>query len=306
MRQIFVLGLAAIGLATCSAAETQDNPVTAVAHVNGGRIEYVVTGPEDGEPILLIHGAGLADAYLPIAAEPALADYRKIIMHRRGYAGSSPVEPADWSEFDPGDPDSNPQPHYPFSEQAADALALVRSLGHERVHVSGHSAGGAVALAMALAHPETVASLALLEPAIPPSEEDRLAWREAVRALVLSQLARIDAGEPLSGPDTLFAATVPGGLEQATADARAVADVEFPALLSDVFGEEEARRLAPPLLWAHGDSTAPMFLDGAARMKAWRPEIETSVIEGAGHVLLVTHPEEIARLMADFFARHPM
>ncbi len=45
-----------------------------------------------GEAVLLIHGALVADAFLPLMREAALADrYRLIRYRRRGYGGSDPV-----------------------------------------------------------------------------------------------------------------------------------------------------------------------------------------------------------------------
>ena len=50
-------------------------------------LEYDVRGT--GEPVLLIHGAILADAFVPLLTQPALADdYRLIAYHRRGFAGN--------------------------------------------------------------------------------------------------------------------------------------------------------------------------------------------------------------------------
>ena len=65
------------------------------ANVNGAELEYEVRG--SGEPVVLIHGAILADAFAPIT--PALSGaeetedtrggrYRVIRYHRRGFAGS--------------------------------------------------------------------------------------------------------------------------------------------------------------------------------------------------------------------------
>ena len=92
--------------------------------VDGAVLEYEIVGT--GEPVVLIHGALIAEAYAPLCAEPALtAHYRLVRYHRRGYAGSSRVTA-------------------PFSiaQQAADCLALLRHLGIERAHVVGHSSGG--------------------------------------------------------------------------------------------------------------------------------------------------------------------
>ena len=118
------------------------------APVDGAELEFEVTGT--GEPVLLIHGALIAEAYAPLCAEPALnSRYRLVRYHRRGYAGSSPVRA-------------------PFSlgQQAADCRALLRYLGIERAHVVGHSSGGVIALRLALDAPEVVHSLVLLEPGL--------------------------------------------------------------------------------------------------------------------------------------------
>ena len=56
------------------------------ATVNGVKIEYEVAG--EGEPILMIHGACVAETFKPLMAEPSLAKLKKIRVHRRGYAAS--------------------------------------------------------------------------------------------------------------------------------------------------------------------------------------------------------------------------
>ena len=77
------------------------------ARVDGAELEFEVTGA--GEPVLLIHGAFIAEAYALLCAELALnSRYRLVRYHRRGYADSSPVRA-------------------PFSlgQQAADCRALL-------------------------------------------------------------------------------------------------------------------------------------------------------------------------------------
>jgi pimeloyl-ACP methyl ester carboxylesterase len=89
--------------------------------VDGGELEYEVRG--SGEPVLLIHGAMLADAFTPLLAQPTLTDhYRLIHYHRRGFAGSCRhAGPCG------------------MSQQAVDARALLDHLGIEHAHVVGHS-----------------------------------------------------------------------------------------------------------------------------------------------------------------------
>jgi hypothetical protein len=45
-------------------------------------IEFEVRG--DGEPVLLIHGAIVADSFLPMMSQPAHAQYQLIRYRRRG------------------------------------------------------------------------------------------------------------------------------------------------------------------------------------------------------------------------------
>jgi hypothetical protein len=59
------------------------------ATVNGVELEYEMIG--SGEPVLLISPV-LADGFLPLLSEPALADrYQLIRYHKRGWADSSPT-----------------------------------------------------------------------------------------------------------------------------------------------------------------------------------------------------------------------
>jgi pimeloyl-ACP methyl ester carboxylesterase len=84
------------------------------ANLNGADLEYEVQG--SGEPLLLIHGSILADAYFALRAEPRIADhYRVISYHRRGFAGSS-------------------RANVPFTiaQQTADGRPLLRHLGIPR------------------------------------------------------------------------------------------------------------------------------------------------------------------------------
>ena len=113
-----------------------------------------------GEPVLLIQTALFADELEPLAG--LLRDrFRVVVMHRRGYAGSTPV-------------------HGPGSvvRDALDCRHLLDALGVARAHVVGGSYAGAVALELAATAPEQVQSLTLVEP---PPVHTR--WREEFLAV---------------------------------------------------------------------------------------------------------------------------
>ncbi len=110
------------------------------AKVNGVELEYEVVG--SGEPVLLISPV-LADGFVPLLSEPALADrYQLIRYHKRGWVGSTHTPPP-----------------VSIADHVADAAALLDHLGVPRAHIAGHSSGAAVAAQLALDHPERVHTL---------------------------------------------------------------------------------------------------------------------------------------------------
>ena len=112
--------------------------------VNGIELEYEVVG--SGEPVLLISPV-IADGFLPLVSEPALAArYQLIRYHKRGWVGSTHTPPP-----------------VSVADHAADAAALLDRLGVPHAHIAGHSSGAAVAAQLALDHPESVHTLILLE-----------------------------------------------------------------------------------------------------------------------------------------------
>src|SRR5262245_25458146 len=135
-------------------------------NLDGVDLEYDVQG--SGEPVLLIHGSIVADAFFPLLVEPSLtSNYRVISYHRRGFAGSTRA--------------SSP---FTMAQQAADGRALLHHLGLPRVHVAGHSYGAAIAMQWALDAPAEVCSLALLEPPLMewvPSGPEYWEWVASVR-----------------------------------------------------------------------------------------------------------------------------
>ena len=176
--------------------------------------------------------------FLPLvhATDPAQA-FQLIVYHRRGYAGSSHLDA----------PVTLPQ-------QAADCLALLHYLGIEQAHVAGHSLGGSIALQLALDAPETVGTLALMEPAMFVGETAD-SYRESLRqgAERVSQAGATAAVDGfLSARWTGYRAPldrlVPGGFEQAVRDAGGQFTHEMPGLLDWHFGDDEARRVTQPTL----------------------------------------------------------
>lgn len=110
-------------------------------------------GPSDSgrPPLLLLHGHPQTMAMWHRVA-PALAkDRRVVLMDLRGYGDSDRPPAGEGSAA------------YAKREMAKDAVALMRSLGHERFAVLAHDRGARVAHRLALDHPEAVTRLMLLD-----------------------------------------------------------------------------------------------------------------------------------------------
>ncbi len=283
MSRLFAAALLAVSPAVLAG---DMRPVT----VNGARLEYTVSGK--GDPVLLIHGSVLADAFAPLARDPALGKYRLVRYHRRGYAGSGRA-----------------QGPVSVAEQAADARALLERLGVKRAHVVGHSYGAVIALQMAIDAPGVVRSLALLEPPMFAAVPSGPAYREGLGPIVQmhkegNNAAAIDAFlTRIAGEDkpAIERALGRGAIDMAVADADTFFEVELPSLRQWAFSRDVAGRIQQPILTVVGAKSVPAFKEVNVLLKEWYPRAEELVVPGAGHVLQIVNPSAVAQGLARFY-----
>jgi pimeloyl-ACP methyl ester carboxylesterase len=259
-------------------------------------LEYEVTG--DGEAVLTIHGALIADIFLPLSHEAVLADrYRLIRYRRRGHGGS--------------DPYSGP---ISLEVPARDAVALLEHLGVERTHVIGHSGGGLMAVQLALQAPELVHSLVLLEPAIFPP--DATAGFLEGAAPVLAAYGKGDTQRALDlwmelvsvdpGWRTELERGQPGAVKQTEDDAAAFFEFEIPAIPSWVFDAKKANQISQPVLYGVGSESGPLYQVAAQYFGSLVPRTEFVDLPGVDHSMLTSDPKLVADTAAGFLARHPL
>jgi pimeloyl-ACP methyl ester carboxylesterase len=259
-------------------------------------LEYEVMG--NGEAVLTIHGALIADTFLPLCREASLADrYRLIRYRRRGHGGSDPYSGA-----------------ISLDVPAQDAVALLDHLGVERAHVIGHSGGGLMAVALALEAPERVHSLVLLEPAIfsPDVTSGFLQGATPVleaygsgdvqRALDL-WMELVSVGAEWRSE---IESSVPGAVKQAERDCATFFQFEIPAIPAWVFDTEQAKRISQPVLYAVGSESGPLYEAAAQHFRTLVPHTEFVDLPGVDHSMLTSNPKLIAETAEVFLARHPL
>jgi pimeloyl-ACP methyl ester carboxylesterase len=267
------------------------------AKVNGVDLEYEVRGA--GEPVLLIDML-IADCFVPLLPEPALADgYQLIRYHKRGWVGSTHTPPP-----------------VSFAEHAADAAALLEQLGVRRAHIVGHSTGASMGAQLALDHPEKVHSLTLLEPtllslprgaafldAAAPIFE---AYGSGDHAGAVAMFVSAAGGLGWDECRALLEERIPGVVAQSIEDADTFFGVELPALAEWTFGPGQAAAIRRPVLSVLGADTQPLWVEIAEFLRSSLPHVEECTIDGAGHLLQIQRPEAVAQAVAHFLTRHPI
>jgi pimeloyl-ACP methyl ester carboxylesterase len=255
-------------------------------------VEMSTAEPGEGDPILVIQTALAAEELLPLSRRLARADgFRVIHQHRRGYAGSGPL--------------TVPRS---VAGEAADTAALISTLGVAPAYVVGVSFSAAIALTLAASAPGLVRGVAVVEPppvSTPGAAElarssDQLLHTYATRGLE----AALDGFMTiLVGPEWRDASEqeLGGSAAAIERDAATFFESDIPALLAWRLEDDEMTRIEAPVLWVGGDQSPPWFGQMEQRLGSLLPHLESVTVEGAGHNLASTHPDEVtAALLASF------
>jgi pimeloyl-ACP methyl ester carboxylesterase len=110
--------------------------------LNGLKMHALVTGPETGRLVILLHGfPQFSYAWRTQMQTLAAAGYRVVAPDQRGYNLTDKTPP------------------YDVDTLVQDVVNLIQANGRERALVAGHDWGAAVAWALAMTHPERVEKL---------------------------------------------------------------------------------------------------------------------------------------------------
>jgi len=261
--------------------------------IDGAEVAHADSGG-DGEPMLLIHGGGLADWLTPLAATPELSGHRVIRMVRAGYTGR-PVPPG-----------------LTVADHARHAATLLRQLDAAPAHVVAHSSGSAIALQLAVDDPSSVRSVALCEPPLVDTLADPsdLADLHAAFGVVLgSAMAATARGDHAAAFDAFMSLVCGPGYRGVMDDVLGAALVDDAASNGGDFFTSETPAIGtwtfdpvvrrPVLLIQGGDSPPPLHRL-IARMADRLPDATVVTVDHTNHLMPLTAPAALGRLVAGF------
>jgi haloacetate dehalogenase len=278
--------------------------------VDVGDVTLRVRHGGSGPPVLLLHGHPRTHTTWYRVA-PLLAErFTVVCPDSRGYGEST--KPATDGE------------HTPYSKRvmAADCVALMRRLGHDRFAVAGHDRGAYVATRLALDHPDTIRAAAILD-AVPIGEAlGRCDARFARAWYHWFFFAQPDKPEQAINhdPDAWYGVGAKNSPERLGAGnfadfRRAIHDpATVRAMLEDYragLGVDRAhddadraagRRITCPalVLWSSRDDLADLYGDVLAVWRDWTTDLRGHAVD-SGHHMAEDNPEALAAALAGFF-----
>ncbi len=246
-----------------------------------------------GAPILLLHGLLGSAANWGTVARRLAANRRVLAVDLRNH-GRSP---------------HSDDMHY--RDMAADVVGLMQRVGLKSAVLLGHSAGGKVAMTLALAHPALVERLVVVDIAPVTYPRTHLDLLAALQGLDLSRVRRrADADSALREhiPDErvrLFVlqnlAPGPEGyawrvnLEAICRHADAISGFPEPA---------PGAIYAGPTLFIAGDCSSYLRPEHGAAIHHHFPRAQTVRVPQAGHWVHSDRPDEFVHIVQGFLASH--
>lgn len=306
MRKTSIIALVLIALAaTLWALRTPDTDPAAMAekyasdasrfveNAAGLRVHYRDEGNPDGQPIVFVHGTnGSLHNWIPLVDRLG-KDYRIITYTQPGHGLTGP----------------HPRDDYAFSGMS-EALDLVAGeLGVERFVLAGHSMGGWVAWRYALANPDRIDALILIDASGAPLP----AGEDAAAAPLAFKLAQNPAGRffmqhvtprPLVEKTALDFVVDPAAMTEADIDRywellrypgnRRAAALRMIADREPEYADRISEISAPTLLiWGAEDKQTPVGF--AASFDARLPDAKVVIYDGVGHMPMDETPDRTAR-----------
>ncbi|MFZ0301429.1 MAG: alpha/beta hydrolase [Terracidiphilus sp.] len=253
--------------------------------IDGIRVHYLVTGPESGRPIVLVHGlGGRAEDWRNLAPSLARAGCRVYMPDLPGFGRSE--WPANFS--------------YSVRDQAHIVIGFMDAMHLDRVDLGGWSMGGWIVQIVASEIPAHIQRLMLFDSAglhIDPDWDTRLFVPTSAR-----QVDELDA-LLMPNPPRLPGFVARDILRESHQQARVIQR----AMASMLTGVDATDALLPTLkmpvliVWGEEDHITP--LAQGQEMAKLIPLAELDVVPGCGHLAPVQCANQISPKMLGFLNR---
>ena len=269
---------------------TEVAPTEEFLELAGGRVHLLRGGA--GEPVLFLHAAGGAGAWLPFHAQLAGAGFEVIAPDHPGFGQSD-----DFPEVEAMD---DLVYHY---------LDVLDGLGLDRPHVVGASFGGWIAAEVAVHSPHLIGSLTLLSaaglrlPDHPVADVFLMSPAQLAAALFHDPLL---VPPPASGPPPPGAAPGIDAIIAAYREATSLARFSWAPFLSDPKLERRLGRITAPTLVVAPSDDRLIPVAHARRYAALIGGADYAEVAECGHAMHVERPAEFAALVASFLVSHPL
>lgn len=282
-------------------------------------IEYELSGPKDGPPVLLIMGYASQMTSWPDEFHEALAaaGLRVIRFDNRDtglghkHHGVLPDIKGIAQALAAG---KKPDIPYTMDDMADDAAALLDALGVKSAHIAGASMGGMIAQLVAIRHPEKTRSLISLmstssDPSLPrsdpraqealmakpPAEDKHSVVEHAVKT-------RLVIGSPAFPEDQeKVRARFASNYDRSYYPEGAIR--QWAAVMATPPRTEQLKKLNVPALVLHGDADILIKPESGRHTAACIPRAEFKLIPGWGHNMPIAGIPAIAGPMIDFIKR---
>jgi 3-oxoadipate enol-lactonase len=254
------------------------------ADVNGHPLYHEEAG--SGPPVVFSHGFLLDHEMFAPQVDALSGEFRCITWDQRGFGQTPADEP------------------FTYWDSAADVVALLDHLGIGRAVLTGMSQGGFLSLRAALAAPDRVKALALIDteagiedPGVLPGYEAlKLEWTTNGPAGVQDVIAGLIIGEGVD-PQPWFAKWGAAPKDSLERPFRCLVERED---VTSRLGE-----IRCPAIIFHGDEDRSIGMDKAEELRAGLSGCERFVVvKGAPHASNLSHPDQVNGPLRDFLRRH--
>jgi pimeloyl-ACP methyl ester carboxylesterase len=241
-----------------------------------------------GPPVIALHGSAATSGQWRFLAGCLEGRFRVIAPDLPGYGRSEPLED--------GAAD--------LARVAARLVPLIDNCG-EPVHLVGHSFGGAVALKIALAMPERVKSLTLIEPAAFHLLHDRAPaetrLHAEIRAVADDLRGFVEEGDPWNGMARFIDFWIGRGAWARTSDAlrlelaASIGQVndDFAAIFAEADRLGDCARVARPTLCVMGLESPAVSMRVTELLAEAIPGARLEMVPEAGHLAQLTDPHVV-------------